>query len=86
VDEQAPLCIDHRTEDHERQLSSVMGCLLILVGIGLVVFHIFKVLHAPILGTAKVGPTGIEPRTSYPGILLIAIGAAMVMVGAATSN
>jgi hypothetical protein len=67
-------------------VSTIMGCLLILVGIALMVFHIIKAPLPPVLATAKVGRTGIEPRTSYPGILLIAIGAAMVMVGAATSN
>lgn len=67
-------------------VSTTMGCLLILVGITLLVLYIIKAPPPPVLGTAKVGLTGIEPRTSYPGILLIAIGAAMVMVGAATSS
>jgi hypothetical protein len=74
-------------EDHERQRGlDDDGCLLILVGLGLVVFYINKVPRPPALGTAKAGLPGIEPRTSYPGILLIFIGAAMVMVGVATSN
>jgi hypothetical protein len=67
-------------------VSTVMGCLLILVGIGLLIFHIIKASQPPVLGPAKVGVSGIEPRTSYPGIFLIAIGAAMVMAGAATAN
>jgi hypothetical protein len=67
-------------------VSTVMGCLLILVGIGLIIFQIITTPHSPVLGTAKVGLTGIESRTSYPNIILIALGAAMVMAGAATSN
>ena len=65
-------------------VSTVMGCLLILVGIGLLGFHIIvKAPHSPALGIAKAG---IEPRTPNPSIILIALGAAMVMVGAATSH
>jgi hypothetical protein len=67
-------------------VSTVMGCLLIFAGIGLIIFQIIQAPHPPVLGTAKVGLTGIEPRTSYPNIILIALGAAMVMAGAATSQ
>jgi hypothetical protein len=67
-------------------VSTVMGCLLIIVGIGLIVFQIIQAPQPPALSTTKVGPTGIEPRISYPNIILIALGAGMVMAGAATSH
>jgi len=41
----------------------------------------------PSTRTASISPTkGITLKTSYPGLIVIAIGAVMVMVGAATSN
>ena len=41
---------------------------------------------APILNANQVNLPGIAPRTSYPNIILIALGAGMVMAGAATSH
>jgi hypothetical protein len=54
-------------------VSTVMGCLLILVGIGLIIFEIIKPPHLPVLSANKVGLPGIAPRTSYPNIILIAL-------------
>jgi hypothetical protein len=67
-------------------VSTVMGCLLILVGIGLIIFEIIRTPHPPVSSAAKVGLPGTEPRASYPNIILIALGAGMVMAGAATSH
>jgi hypothetical protein len=67
-------------------VSVLMGCLLILVGIGMVIYQMQKVSWSrPPMRGATVGPKGITVKTTYPGIILIAIGAVMVMVGAATS-
>jgi hypothetical protein len=67
-------------------VSTIMGCLLILVGIGLIIFEIIKPPHPPVLSATQVNLPGIAPRASYPNIILIALGAAMVMAGAATSH
>ena len=67
-------------------VSTVMGCLLVLVGIGLIFFEIIKLPHPPLSNANQVSLPGIAPRSSYPNIILIALGAGMVMAGAATSH
>jgi hypothetical protein len=67
-------------------VSTIMGCLLILVGIGLIIFEFIKPPHPPVLNANQVSLPGIAPRSSYPNIILIALGAGMVMAGAATSH
>jgi hypothetical protein len=67
-------------------VSTIMGCLLIPVGVGLIILEIIKPPQPPVLNANQVNLPGIAPRTSYPNIILVALGAAMVMAGAATSH
>jgi hypothetical protein len=68
-------------------VATITGVVLIVVGIAMVIFQMSKVSWArPPSRTAKIGPKGIELKTTYPGLIVIAIGAVMVMVGTATSN
>jgi hypothetical protein len=68
-------------------ICAYMGCLLILAGIGMVVYQMYKVnWSAPARRYAEIGLRGIKLQTTYPGLIVIAIGAGMVIVGAVTSN
>lgn len=65
-----------------------MGAVLIIVGIGMVAYQMAKVSWSrPPTRSANISPTkGIILKTTYPGLIVIGIGAVMVMVGAATSS
>jgi hypothetical protein len=68
-------------------ISSIMGSVLIVAGIAMVIYQMGKVSWArPPVRSAHISPKGVAVRTTYPGIVVIAIGAVMVMVGAVTSN
>jgi formate hydrogenlyase subunit 3/multisubunit Na+/H+ antiporter MnhD subunit len=66
---------------------TAMGSVLILAGIAMVIFQMGKTSWSrPASRSANIGPRGITLKTTYPGIILIGIGAVMVMAGAATSK
>jgi hypothetical protein len=64
-----------------------MGSVLILAGVAMVIFQMSKTSWSrPASRSANIGPKGITLKTTYPGIILIGIGAMMMMVGTATSK
>lgn len=70
-----------------------MGCLVLAVGLGMVIYQFLKTPHGKGKGkrevasrSMKVGPKGIEFITTYPGMLLIVIGCTMVIASALTSK
>jgi hypothetical protein len=66
--------------------STVLGAILILTGIWMVTYQMRKVSwRNPPTRRATVGRGGIKLSTTYPGLVVIAIGAVMVMVGTITS-
>jgi hypothetical protein len=63
-----------------------MGCVLIVFGMGLVVVQIKS---RPMSGRPRglsFDMQGIRLQTTYPGIILIGIGAVLLLVGATTSS
>lgn len=67
-------------------ISSIMGCVLILFGMGLV---LFQIKTTPMSGRPRglnFGLKGIRLQTTYPGIIVIGIGAVLLLIGATTSK
>ena len=65
-------------------ICSIMGSVLIVFGMGLVVFQIRS---RPMSGRARglnFSTRGIRLQTTYPGIILIGIGAGLLLIGAIT--
>jgi hypothetical protein len=66
---------------------SALGAVLILAGIAMVAYQMRKVdWGRPPSRSANIGPKGITLKTTYPGLIVIGIGAVMMMVGATTSH
>jgi hypothetical protein len=63
--------------------STVLGGLLIVVGLVMTVYQFMKAYARDDFRsrTAKFTPKSVELKTTYPGIILIGIGAVMVMAG-----
>lgn len=68
-------------------ITTITGIALIITGIAMVIYQMSKVSWSrPPTRSAKIGPKGIELKTTYPGLIVIAVGAVMVMVAQATSH
>jgi putative Mn2+ efflux pump MntP len=64
-----------------------LGALLILVGLWMVVSQFRKASwENPPTRSLEVRRTGFSVKTTYPGIILILIGAVMVLVGTAAGQ
>ena len=65
----------------------VVGVVLILAGLGLVIYQIRKVnLDRALMRGMDFGPKGISLKTSFPGLVVMAIGAVLAVIGSATPN
>jgi hypothetical protein len=67
-------------------LASIMGCLLVIVGIALL---LAQVLQGPFSGGFSDlvrRLRGVALPSSFPGIIVISIGALLLAVGAATAT
>jgi hypothetical protein len=62
-------------------LATVMGCLLIIAGLAMVAYQMRMVSwkHPP-ERSASVSHEGLALKTTYPGLVVIAIGAAMLTI------
>jgi hypothetical protein len=56
----------------------ILGAILIVVGTALIIGHIFESNE---MGRPDTGPKRPTFNITYPGIILIVIGAVMVIVG-----
>ena len=63
----------------------MLGALLILVGLVLVILQFRKARTFP-TRTVTLSPGRLNAKTTYPGIILIGIGALLALVGAALPN
>lgn len=64
-------------------ISAIMGSVLIAAGIGLVIYQMQRspAKHFTHTRSATVSPKEITVKTTYPGLVMIAIGAVMVLAG-----
>jgi hypothetical protein len=68
-------------------VSVSLGTLLILIGIWMAIHQFRRTsLENAVYRTIDIGRSGVSLKTTYPGIILIAIGAVMVIVGTATGQ
>jgi len=68
-------------------IATLMGCVLILSGIVMVAYQMSKISWDRVPTRAlQFGRGGIVLKTTYPGLILVGIGAVLVMTGAITSN
>jgi hypothetical protein len=66
-------------------LPTIVGAILILTGIGLVIYKLVQRPPPPKLGI-DFGATRWKVGTSYPGIVMIAVGFLLMGVGALTNH
>jgi hypothetical protein len=64
-----------------------LGAILIFTGIGMVIYQMRRVSwNQPPARSMHLDKKGITLKTTYPGIVVIAIGAVLVLVAAGVSN
>lgn len=62
----------------------LMGAMLVVVGTVLVVVQFFRPAerrHAAHSRNAEISPKGVSLRTTYPGLVMIGFGAALLLAG-----
>lgn len=68
-----------------RDLPSILGALLVVVGIVLVIYQMVGVPKSiDMRRDVSFKPTGISMKTSYPGLIMIGIGAILLPMGHVT--
>jgi hypothetical protein len=61
-------------------LLAIMSAVLIIVGLGMVIFQMSRVSWTrPPSRKAQIGMKGITLQTTYPGLIVIGIGAVMML-------